>query len=141
MRTILALCAALLISGCAAGSDGVRQGIANTAVVVAAGYKALDAYDDVKQAGAIARARLGDMDGARAELSAYLPKRATALKTLDSATATVESANAALPLLDKGLAKSADVQDWITKLLTAALEVKDALAGAGVTLNITGGSK
>ncbi len=125
---------ALLVAGCAGGADGVRQGIANTAVVVAAGYNVLNSYDEVKQSGVISRARLGDVDGARAEIADYLPKRNKALKTLDGATATVESAAAALPLLDGVLTKSKDVNDWIAKLLSAALQVKDALAGAGINL-------
>ncbi len=122
--------------GCASGSDGVRQGVANAAVVVAAGYKALNTYDEAKQTAAVARARGGDPEGAYAEIEEYVPKRDKALKALDNATAVVESAAAALPLIDAGVAQSKDVSDWIAKLLAAALQVRDALAGAGITLDL-----
>jgi len=123
--------AALLLNGCAHGIDGVKQTITNVAVADAAGYRTLSTIDKVKQDAIRARA-ITDAVGAQNELIDHLHKYQIAWKALDDASLVIEGANAALPLLEKGLKAERDPAQWIAALVKAAADVQSALSAFGV---------
>ncbi len=122
--------AALLLVGCAPGINGMRQTIANTATIIASGYKALGQVDAQAQA----RVRVTAQTDARQAgmlLAEHLKRYDITSKALDGATVVVEAANASLPLVERGVAGSKDAGAWIADLVAAGVKVAAALKEAG----------
>ena len=125
------LAALLTWAGCAPGVDGMRQAITNTAVTVAAGYKTLGAVDLQVQTRIRLQAK-SDPKAATAALDEHIRRYDIAAKALDAAAAAVSTANAAVPLVEKGAAKEKNAGAWIADLIAVGLRVAAALKDLGV---------
>ncbi len=122
---------ALLLVGCAPGVDGMRQAVANTAVTVAAGYRTLGTIDEQVQARIRVQLK-SDPKAASIALDEHLARRDIARKALDAGAALVETANAAIPLVERGIAKDKSAGAWIADLVSVGLTVAAALQKMGV---------
>ncbi len=121
---------ALMMVGCAPGVDGMRQAITNCAVTVAAGYKTLGEVDSRVQSRIRIQANT-DAAGARVAFEAHTKRYDIAAKALDAATAAVGTANAAIPLVERGLTKDKNAAGWIADLIAVGLRVTAALTQLG----------
>ena len=122
---------ALAMAGCASAGDVMRQAVADTAITVAVGYRTLGTVDKSVQEKIQALAPT-DPHKADEALTAHLAKYKVARKVLDAAAALVETANATIPLIDKGLAKEKSPASWVADLIAVGLTVTSALATLGV---------
>ena len=113
--------------GCASGTDGLRQTIANTAVTTAEGYRLLGSVDKARQHIIQVQAKAGDPVAASKALKAHLERYGIAEKTLDVAVETLKTANATIPALEKGLHKDKDISDWVSKLIKLASDITESL--------------
>ena len=126
------LCAAALaMVGCANPGNAMRQAVASAAVTVAAGYRTLGIVDKTQQDKVRSLAK-SDPRQADAMLTTHLQRYDVARKALDAAAALVVTANAAVPLVDKGTAGERSVAAWVADLVAVALAVTKALAALGV---------
>lgn len=121
----------LFMSACAPGVDGMRQAITNTAVTVAAGYKTLGQVDAQVQTRIRVQAK-GDPRAADAALTEHLKRYDIAAKALDAASAAIQTANEAIPLVERGKAKDKNAAGWIADLIAVGLRVAAALKDLGV---------
>lgn len=122
---------ALAMVGCAPGVDGMRQSLTNTATIVASGYRTLGEVDGQVQARIRIQAKV-DARAAQAALDEHLRRYAIAAKALDAAALVVETADASIPLVERGLAKDKNAAGWIADLIAAGLRVGAALKELGV---------
>jgi hypothetical protein len=122
---------ALCMVACAPGVNGFRQAVAETATIVASGYKTLGATDAQVQARIRLQAK-SDPEAAQAALDEHLRRYAIAAKALDAGVVAVEAANASAPLVARGIAKSGDIAAWIADLVAVGLSVAAALKDVGV---------
>lgn len=127
----LAAVLVLALSACAPGIDGLNQALANTASVIAVGYKTLRKVDVAVQ-DKIREQNKTDPRAAALALTAYLERYEVARKTLDAGAALVEVTLAAEPLIAKGLAKNKRPADYIADLIAVGLTVTAALSKLGV---------
>lgn len=121
---------ALAMVACAPGVSGFRQSVAETATVVASGYKALGVADAQVQARIRVQAK-SDPVFARVALDEHLKRYNIAAKALDAGVVAVEAANASAPLVERGIAKDKDVAAWVADLVTVGLAVAAALKDIG----------
>lgn len=121
---------ALCMVACAPGVNGFRQSIAETATVIASGYKTLGVADTQVQARIRVQANR-DPAGASAALNEHLKRYDIAKKALDAGVVAVEAANASAPLVERGIAKSKDVAAWVADLVAVGLAVAAALKDVG----------
>lgn len=124
---------ALSLVACASAGNAMRQAVADTAVTVAAGYRSLGVVDKVAQDRIRVVAKT-DPATADEQLTAHLKRYDVARKALDAAAAAVVSANAAIPLVDKGVAKEKSPAAWIADLVALGLTVMQSLQQLGVKL-------
>jgi len=129
LLVVLLMALAIWSAGCASGTDALRQTITNTATATAAGYRTIHIIDKKAQELIQAKAKLGDVAGAKASLETHLKRYDVASKVLDVAVTTTEAANAALPALEKGLRGDKDVSGWISTLLKLAADITSAVHG------------
>jgi len=113
--------------GCANPGNAMRQAVASAAVTVAAGYRTLGIVDKTQQDKVRSLAK-SDPRQADAMLTTHLQRYDAARKALDVGAALVVTANAAVPLVDKG-ASPRPAADWIADLVRVGITIAQALRG------------
>lgn len=126
--------AAALLAGCATAEKDVMVGESALSRAVAAGYAALDLYDQSKIADLQKQAEGGDVPGAMAQAQTYAPKRAKAIGALDSAEALVEAAESARQGVDAAKGDPKALLSYLPQFVQAAGDIATALSDAGVKL-------
>ncbi len=123
MRNILF---AILLVGCAHGTDAARQVLTTTAQSLEAGVKAFEAFDKEHQMEILTSDKTAE--AADKDISAYRARRAIVEKAFIDAEALVATGLPLIDLVDKGIKKSADMDAWVASVLTALQSVQHLLA-------------
>jgi hypothetical protein len=127
-------------AGCAHGTTGAYQALANVSSSTDASLKAFEGFDHDYQLALVDADQKAGKNQAQiaADLTAYRSKRVTVNKAFADADAVLGTGHALLPLVEAGVEKQTDLTAWLSQLFTAAQEVQQALAAVGVNL---GGGK
>jgi hypothetical protein len=132
------LFAILSISGCGGTMSTFYKSVGAASTLVATGYRLLDQQDAQTQTAIVAQAKT-DPVAAQAALTAYLVKYDLARKALTAASATVQDANNAAPVLELATSgQSTSITTWVLKLATLVADVIASLKPLGVNLTIDG---
>lgn len=130
----------LLTLVCLAGCDptpALFRAVAVGAPIVAGGYRALDAADQMEQAKIRSRAQGGDPEGAKAQLTMHLKRYDKARLALDSTTNAMKTALDSAPLIRAARDKQASAA-LIGQLLQFYHDVADALLPFGINISLGG---
>lgn len=127
------------VSMCACGAtmSTYYKTVGTASVLVATGYRLLDAKDAETQTAIVTQAKT-DPIAAKSALTAYLVKYNLARKSLTAASALVQDANNAAPVIELASNQSTQVLDWVTKLGILAADVVQSLQPLGITITIAG---
>jgi hypothetical protein len=125
---------ALAGGGCATAQRAAMLAEDSLARATAAGYLALDQYDQQKVAGLKAQAEGGDLPGAILEMQKYAAVRTKAVGALDAAADLINSADAARDGSASAAADPRAFLDYAPKFVRAAADLLAALKDAGVPI-------
>lgn len=123
---LLLVLAGLSLGGCAPGLDGARQALSAAERVQTQAIYEVEKYDEEHQADIVTAAPT--LEEGQKALMAYRTKRGQVVKVILDAAAVTAVGRTLIPLVERGVKKSADLDGWLSDLLAAGLKIKDALA-------------
>jgi hypothetical protein len=139
LRIVAALVLFVFVAGCASGISGARQ------AVVAAMQSSVTAMDSIKKYDASYQQAIilkglkekGDPLWTMNELIKYRQARAKLVDAVNKVNACIATINALIPLVDKGIKKEKDLQDWVQKLAELMPKLYEAMSVFGVMPTVT----